>query len=144
VIPPPKLNFNEAPPAVREMAAQMGVGPQQTRELRADMMRRMHQGGVRTVTGTDSGLNPWLAHGDLHLAFSLLAESGFSPTEVLAAAASLAARTCGVETGKDTCAPGTTPPSSWSTKTLRASPIAPLGIKLIRLGGSATSSNPER
>ena len=141
VIPPPKLNFDQAPPAVREMAAKMGVSPQQIRELRADMMRRMHQQGVRIVTGIDSGLNPWLAHGNLHIAFSLLAESGFSPAEVLAAATSLAAKTCGVGDRKGYLRSGYDADLIVVDGDLTSQPIAPLTIRSILLGGSPISGS---
>ena len=140
VIPPPKLNFNQAPPAVREMAAKMGVSPQQIRELRADLMRRMHQRGVRIVTGIDSGLNPWLAHGNLHIAFTLLAESGFSPVEVLAAATSLAAKTCGVGDRKGFLRSEYDADLIVVDGDLTSQPIAPLKIRSILLGGSPLSS----
>jgi imidazolonepropionase-like amidohydrolase len=141
VIPPPKLDFNQAPPAVREMAAKMGVSPQQIRELRADMMRRMHQQGVRIVTGIDSGLNPWLAHGNLHIAFSLLAESGFSPAEGLAAATSLAAKTCGVEDRKGFLRSGYDADLIVVDGDLTSQPIAPLEIRSTLLGGRPISSS---
>ena len=144
VIPPPKFNFNDAPPAVREMAAKMGVSPQQIRELRADMVRRMHQGGVRIVTGIDSGLNPWLAHGNLHIAFSLLAESGFSPAEVLAAATSLAAKTCGVGDRKGFLRSGYDADLIVVDGDLINQPIAPLTVKSILRGESAPSAAADR
>jgi imidazolonepropionase-like amidohydrolase len=141
VIPPPKLDFNQAPPAVREMAAKMGVSPQQIRELRADMMRRMHQQGVRIVTGIDSGLNPWLAHGNLHIAFALLAESGFSPAEVLAAATSLAAKTCGVEDRKGFLHSGYDADLIVVDGDLGSQPIAPLTIRSTLLRGNLISGS---
>jgi len=141
VIPPPKLDFNQAPPAVRAMAAKLGVSPQQIRELRADMMRRMHQQGVRIVTGIDSGLNPWLAHGNLHIAFSLLEESGFSPAEVLAAATSLAAKTCGVEDRKGFLRSGYDADLIVVDGDLTSQPIAPLTIRSILLAGSPISGS---
>jgi imidazolonepropionase-like amidohydrolase len=135
VIPPPRLDFKDAPPAVREMAARMGVSPQQIRELRVDMIRRMHQQGVRIVTGIDSGLNPWLAHGNLHIALSLLEESGFSPSEVLAAATSLAARTCSVGDRKGFLRSGYDADLIVADGDLMGQPIAPLDIRAIVLGG---------
>jgi imidazolonepropionase-like amidohydrolase len=145
VIPPPKLDFSEAPPAVREMAAKMGVTtPQQIRELRTDMMRRMHQKGVRIVTGIDSGLNPWLAHGNLHIALSLLAESGLSQAEVLAAATSLAANVCGVGDRKGFLRSGYDADLIVVDGDLTSQPIAALTIRSILLGGSRTSAAERR
>jgi Amidohydrolase family len=53
-------------------------------------------GGVRVVTGLDAGLNPWRAHGNLHIGVALLDEAGLSTAETLTAATSMAARVCGL------------------------------------------------
>ena len=141
VIPPPKVDFNQAPPAVREMAAKLGLSPQQIRELRADMMRRMHQQGVRIVTGIDSGLNPHLAHGNLQIAFSLLAESGFSSAEVLAAATSRAAQVCAVADRKGFLRRGYDADLIVVDGDLTSQPIVPLNIRSILLEGSPISGS---
>ena len=141
VIPPPKVDFNQAPPAVREMAAKLGLSPQQIRELRADMMRRMHQQGVRIVTGIDSGLNPHLAHGNLPIAFSLLAESGFSSPEVLAAATSRAAQVCSLGDRKGFLRRGYDADLIVVDGDLTSQPIVPLSIRSILLGGSPISGS---
>ena len=94
--PPPDFDLAAASPAIRDMAARTGITSKRFRELRTDLVRRLHEGGVVIVTGIDSGLNPWLAHGNLHIAFDLLAESGFTQAEVLAAATSQAAQVCAV------------------------------------------------
>ena len=143
VIPPPKVNFDQAPPAVREMAAKMGLSSQQIWELRADMIRRMHQQGVRIVTGIDSGLNPWLAHGNLHIAFSLLTEAGFGPAEVLAAATSLAAQTCSVGERKGFVRSGYDADLIVVDGDLSSQPIAPLNIRSVLLGGGLAAPQTE-
>ena len=94
--PPPDFDLAAAAPAIRDMAARTGISSRRFRELRTDLVRRLHEAGVVIVTGIDSGLNPWLAHGNLHLAFALLAESGFTQAQVLAATTSQAAQVCAV------------------------------------------------
>jgi len=61
------------------------------------MIHRLHASGVRVVAGLDAGLGPWVAHGNLHRALSLLEDAGFSTAEALTAATSQAARVCGLE-----------------------------------------------
>ena len=96
ITPPPLTDLSEAPQAIRKLVAVTGLTPLRVRELRADMLNRLHARGVRVVTGIDAGLNPWMAHGNLHIGVALLDEAGFSPAEILAAATSEAARVCGL------------------------------------------------
>jgi imidazolonepropionase-like amidohydrolase len=56
----------------------------------------LHARGVRVVIGIDAGLNPWMAHGNLHIGVALLDEAGLSHAETLAAATSQAATVCGL------------------------------------------------
>jgi imidazolonepropionase-like amidohydrolase len=97
VIPiPPLLDLSTAPQAVQKLAATTGLTPRRVRELRADMIGRLHARGVRVVVGIDAGLNPWMAHGNIHTGTALLAEGGLSAAETLGAATSAAARVCGL------------------------------------------------
>jgi imidazolonepropionase-like amidohydrolase len=57
------------------------------------MIARLHEAGVRVVTGLDAGLNPWLAN--LPAALDLLSEAGLTGGQVLAAATARAAEVCG-------------------------------------------------
>lgn len=72
-----------------------GVTPDQLVEKRQDLVRRMHQAGIRLVGGTDAGIAPNKAHG-------LYAESVIELAEVtgvvhaLAASTTTAAAVCGL------------------------------------------------
>jgi len=94
--PPPLMDLSTAPPAVQKLAATTGLTPRRMRELRADMIGRLHARGVRVVVGIDAGLNPWMAHGNIHIGTALLDEAGLSTAETLGAATSAAARVCGL------------------------------------------------
>ena len=96
IIPLPAIVAEPVPPPLLLIAKLMGVPPDRIREVRAGMVRQLHQGGVRVVTGIDAGLNPWLAHGNLFNSIRFLADAGFTAAEVLAAATSQAAIVCGL------------------------------------------------
>ena len=98
VIPPPlHLDLRAAPVNIQKLVATTGLTVRRTRELRADMIKRLHARGVPVVVGIDAGLNPWLAHGNFHIGTALLAEAGLSTVETLVAATSAAARVCRLE-----------------------------------------------
>ncbi|MGH3628867.1 MAG: amidohydrolase family protein [Sciscionella sp.] len=61
-------------------------------EVHADSVRRAHAAGVRIAMGTDSGVGP---HGSNLEELGLMRDCGMSPTEVLAATTSSAARLLG-------------------------------------------------
>jgi imidazolonepropionase-like amidohydrolase len=97
VIPPPlDMDLKELPPAIQKLAAATGLTPRQAREQRADMIGRLHARGVRVVVGIDAGLNPRMAHGNLHIGTALLDDAGLSVAQTLVAATSGAARVCGL------------------------------------------------
>jgi imidazolonepropionase-like amidohydrolase len=97
VIPPPPVTDVDAmPPVIRALMARLGLTPAEFRALRAEMIGRLHRGGVRMVTGIDSGLTPWLAHGRVRAGVSFLTEAGCTPAAALSASTSLAADVCGL------------------------------------------------
>ncbi|HVD19338.1 MAG TPA: amidohydrolase family protein [Propionibacteriaceae bacterium] len=97
VIPPkPGMDLTEALPAIRDFFALTGLSMDRIRELRAQMIARLHEAGVTVVTGLDAGLNPWLAHGNLPAALDLLSEAGLTSGQILAAATARAAEVCGL------------------------------------------------
>jgi imidazolonepropionase-like amidohydrolase len=97
VIPtPPLMDLGTAPPAFQKLAATTGLTPRRVRELRAEMIGRLHARGVQVVVGIDAGLNPWMAHGNIHIGTALLDEAGLSIAETLVGATSAAARVCGL------------------------------------------------
>jgi len=87
--------FRNAPPHVREMITAAGVTPEQIVEIRMSTIRRMHEAGVRFVTGTDGGITPAKAHGTCSRAVVELG-SVVQTAEALATATSRAADTSGV------------------------------------------------
>jgi imidazolonepropionase-like amidohydrolase len=97
VIPPPlQMDLGAAPPELQKLVATTGLTLRRMRELRADMINRLQRRGVRVVVGIDAGLNPWMAHGNIHIGTALFDESGLSAAETLVAATSAAARVCGL------------------------------------------------
>jgi imidazolonepropionase-like amidohydrolase len=107
--PPPLMDLSTAPPAIQKLAATTGLTPGRARELRADMIGRLHARGVRVVVSIDAGLNPWLAHGNIHIGTALLDEAGLSTAATLVAATSAAARAVDSGTGKVCCRMGSMP-----------------------------------
>ena len=93
---PPREAMEKAPPGLRAMFERAGLTPERFRQLRLDMVRRMHEGGARFVAGRDAGISPFLAHGSLHEGVAFLVEAGATVEQALAAATSLAAEACGV------------------------------------------------
>ena len=87
--------YRTAPPHVREMMTAAGVTPEQIVESRMLILRRMHEAGVRFVTGTDAGIAPPKAHGTCARS---VAELGavVPAVEALASATSRAADACGL------------------------------------------------
>jgi imidazolonepropionase-like amidohydrolase len=49
--PPPPEEIDTAPPAIRELAARIGLPPGGVRALRSEMISRMHRAGTPIVTG---------------------------------------------------------------------------------------------
>jgi imidazolonepropionase-like amidohydrolase len=93
---PPGEMFVKAPQAIQDLMRRAGVDPEGLRRLRLDQIGRMHRGGVRLVTGADSGIAEWMGHGRLHQAVAFLVDSGASIAQALVASTSLAAEVCGV------------------------------------------------
>ena len=94
------------PPAVKAMMDRMGLTLEQMLLARSAFVGRLHQAGVRLVSGADSGIGPAKRHGVLPYAVCELVTAGLSVTEALATATSGAAEACGVSTRKGRLAPG--------------------------------------
>lgn len=67
-----------------------------TMQDRLAQVRDLYRGGVRLVSGVDSGINPVKAHGLLPQAIVELTQAGVPAGTALASATSLAARACGL------------------------------------------------
>jgi imidazolonepropionase-like amidohydrolase len=98
--------FRHAPPEVQQQIAAAGVTPEQIFEARMGLIARMHRAGVLLVSGTDAGITPPKAHGNLAEAVTDLA-GVIGVTESVATATSRAAQACGLGTAKGRLAPGT-------------------------------------
>jgi imidazolonepropionase-like amidohydrolase len=103
---PPREAMERAPAGLRAMMERAGFTPESFRQLRLDIVRRMHQAGARFVGGRDAGISPFLAHGSMHEGLAFLVEAGATVEEALAAATSLAAEACGVGDRKGRLRPG--------------------------------------
>jgi imidazolonepropionase-like amidohydrolase len=98
--------FRQAPPLVRQLVAAAGVTPEQIFESRMGLIGRMHRAGVRLVSGTDAGISPPKAHGNLPEAVTDLARvTGVA--HALASATKDAAEACGLGAAKGRLAAGT-------------------------------------
>jgi imidazolonepropionase-like amidohydrolase len=84
------------PPNVRAMMEKSGMTPEMVIERRMAMTGRMYRAGVRLVTGNDSGIAPWLAHGLLRGSAETMVKFGAPVVDAVAASTSVAAAACGV------------------------------------------------
>jgi len=94
------------PPAVQALLDRMGITAQEMLQARWAFVGRLHQAGVRLVSGADSGIQPPKRHGVLPYAVGELVTAGLTLAEALATATSGAARACGVGARKGRLAPG--------------------------------------
>lgn len=92
----PPASFDQAPPNIKKVLAQLGVTPEQMLELRRAAAGRMHAAGVRFVGGSDAGINDFMAHGQMRSGLEFLVSAGATVPQGLAAGTSLAAQACGL------------------------------------------------
>ncbi len=88
--------IDQAPPHVRAVVARLGMTPTEVADRRARQVGRMHEHGVRLVSGLDAGAAPPKPHGGLWRAVVTLLDAGLTPAEALATATSVAADDCGL------------------------------------------------
>jgi hypothetical protein len=81
----PRL-MNQPPPALKAMLARTGLTAEQMLQDRRDFVGRLHQAGVRLVSGVDSGIGPAKQHGTLPHAVAELITAGLSAAEAVATA----------------------------------------------------------
>ncbi|MET9227288.1 amidohydrolase family protein [Lentzea sp. NPDC003310] len=86
---------SEPPPHIQEAFDRMGM----SLAAKIDAVGRMHDHGVRAVSGTDGGIAPGKGHGITAHALGNMIEAGLPNSVVLASATSQAARACGVSKG---------------------------------------------
>jgi imidazolonepropionase-like amidohydrolase len=97
---PPPASYDDAPPNIKKVMAQLGVTPEQMLELRRSTTGRMHAAGVRFVGGSDAGINDFMAHGLMRSGLDFLVSAGATVPQALAAGTSLAADACGLGSRK--------------------------------------------
>ena len=93
---PPADAIAKAPQAIRDMMKRMGTTAEGVRAIRLALTARMHGAGVTFVTGADSGINPFMGHGNLRVSAEFFVDAGATPAQALAASTSIAARACGL------------------------------------------------
>lgn len=89
--------MGEPPPAIRAMMERLGTTVEEMEAERGAFVARLHAGGVRLVSGVDSGIQPPKGHGTLPFAVVELAAAGIGVAEALASATSDAAVACGLD-----------------------------------------------
>jgi imidazolonepropionase-like amidohydrolase len=80
------------PPRIRELIERLGL----TEEARAAEVVRLHEAGVRLVSGVDCGIAPGKPHGLLPRAVASLVDGGMPAADALATATGRAAAACGL------------------------------------------------
>ncbi len=80
------------PPAVQEMLRRSGGDL----DSRNRLFGKLHQAGVRLVSGSDGGINPGKSHGILPESIIGMVTGGIPPLAALTSATSFAATTCGL------------------------------------------------
>ena len=102
----PAISLEQAPVNVRALAERTGATVEAMVARRREAMNRMYRGGVRFVTGADSGLADWRAHGQLYTSVEQFVTAGADVVTALAASTSVAAKACGVGQRKGRLRPG--------------------------------------
>jgi imidazolonepropionase-like amidohydrolase len=97
--------LRRAPEALQQRMREAGVTPAELVEKRQNLVRQMHQAGVRLVGGADAGIGPNKAHGlYAESVVELAAVAGV--VDSLAASTSIAAQVCGLGERKGRLARG--------------------------------------
>jgi imidazolonepropionase-like amidohydrolase len=98
--------IDEVPPDLLAVLDRMGVSYHQWWQSRLEFVGRLHNAGVRLVSGADSGISPAKRHGILPLSVVDLVTAGLGVSEALSTATSVAAAVCGVGARKGRLAAG--------------------------------------
>jgi imidazolonepropionase-like amidohydrolase len=97
---------DQAPPHVRAVIERVGMSPTEVSRRRGDQLARMHERGVRLVSGLDAGAAPPKPHGQVWRSIAALSDAGLTPAAALATATSVAADDCGLAAETGRLAPG--------------------------------------
>jgi imidazolonepropionase-like amidohydrolase len=93
-VPPPELMA----PGLRSALERVGLDYPTMHATRIGHYARLRTAGVRVVSGTDAGISPPKAHGNVGFAVQDLVAAGYPVAEALATATSGAAESCGLGT----------------------------------------------
>jgi imidazolonepropionase-like amidohydrolase len=91
------------PPPVAQLMARLGVASfDEFYASRIDMFTRLREHRVALIAGVDSGMGPTKRHGNAWRTVAEQVDGGYTVSEALASATSLAAQACGLaqETGR--------------------------------------------
>jgi imidazolonepropionase-like amidohydrolase len=91
-VPPPELMA----PGLRSALERVGLDYPTMHATRIGHYARLRTAGVRVVSGTDAGISPPKAHGNVGFAVLDLVAAGYPVAEALATATSGAAESCGL------------------------------------------------
>ena len=97
--------LRRAPEALKQRMREAGVTPAELVEKRQNLVRRMHEAGVRLVGGADAGIGPNKAHG-LYAESVVELAAAAGVVDSLAASTSIAAQVCGLGERKGRLARG--------------------------------------
>lgn len=89
---PPEASQSEQVRQARRFVERTGITP----EIRRVQVGRMHQAGVRLVSGADAGIGAFKPHGVLPMAIADFVGGGIPTTDALASATAWAADACGL------------------------------------------------
>jgi imidazolonepropionase-like amidohydrolase len=95
-MPPVAMMMEYAPPNMLALMEKTGMTPEKVIDMRMALMGRMYRAGVKLVTGNDSGIAPFLAHGLLRGSAETMVAFGAPIADAVAASTSAAAQACAV------------------------------------------------
>jgi len=95
-MPPVAMMMQYAPPNMLALMEKTGMTPEKVIDMRMALMGRMYRAGVKLVTGNDSGIAPFLAHGLLRGSAETMVAFGAPIADAVAASTSAAAQACAV------------------------------------------------
>ena len=98
--------LKKPPLYLQKMLDMLGLTAEEMLQQRCEFAGRLHQAGVRLVSGLDSGIAPTKRHGALAYSVAELVAGGLTIAEALATATSGAAAACGVGGRKGRLAAG--------------------------------------
>jgi len=141
-MPPAAFVRESAPPNVRLMMEKTGLTPEMIVQQRMEVMGRMHRAGVRLVTGSDSGIAPFIAHGLLRGSADTMVAFGASTAQAVAASTSVAAAACGVGDRKGLLRSGYDADVVVVQGDLQSDISALADVRAVVLGGYVTGAGP--